>query len=160
LSVRVTISHSTLLRLNDTHTCNEQFEKKCCKAGATGFGARICTASSPADCAKVGDGKQVFNADVKVDSPTSILITVPLASAMATHSEEVVAAAAAPAAGVAHACGRSWLQPQHARTASTAATRMPSPAAHVLLRRHCRNLQQLMPPAGRRQRMRQQYLAR
>jgi hypothetical protein len=98
LSVRVTISHSTLLRLNDTHTCNEQFEKKCCKAGATGFGARICTASSPAGCAKVGDGKQVFNADVKVDSPTSILITVPLASAMATHSEEVVAAAAAAGA--------------------------------------------------------------
>lgn len=73
--VRVVVSHSTMLRLNDTHTCNEQFERKCCAAGATGFGARICTAAAAADCAKDADGKTVFNANVTIDSPTSILVT-------------------------------------------------------------------------------------
>lgn len=74
-SVRVVVSHSAMLRLNDTRTCNEQFERKCCAAGATGFGARICTAVKAADCAKDADGKTVFNANVTIDSPTSILVT-------------------------------------------------------------------------------------
>eukprot|EP01043_Picozoa_sp_COSAG02_P019672 COSAG02_NODE_956_length_15670_cov_5.265750_3_plen_276_part_00 len=75
ISVRVIVSHSSMLRLNDTHTCNEQFEKKCCAAGASGFGARICTAAVPADCAIAADGKTVFNANVTIDSPTSFLVT-------------------------------------------------------------------------------------
>ena len=77
LSVRVALSHATGLRLNDTHTCNEQFEKKCCKAGATGFGARICTAAAPQACAKDADKKTVFNAVVTVDGAGGILVAVP-----------------------------------------------------------------------------------
>lgn len=75
ISVRVVVSHSSMLRLNDTHTCNEQFEKKCCAAGASGFGARICTAAVPTGCAIAADGKTVFDANVTIDSPTSILVT-------------------------------------------------------------------------------------
>jgi hypothetical protein len=35
ITTQVTLSHATGLRLNDTHTCNEQFEKLCCKVRKT-----------------------------------------------------------------------------------------------------------------------------
>ena len=68
-SVTVRLSHATGLRLNDTRTCNEQFKRLCCGAGATAFGARICTAANAADCARDADGKTVFNANVTIGMP-------------------------------------------------------------------------------------------
>ena len=64
--VSVKLSHSSGLRLNDTHTCNEQFKRLCCKAGATAFGARICTAAKAKDCVLPADGKTIFDANVTV----------------------------------------------------------------------------------------------
>jgi hypothetical protein len=74
--VRVALSHSVGLRLNDTQTCNEQFKRLCCGAGDTAWGARLCTAASPDGCARDADGHTVFNANVTADAGSnSILIS-------------------------------------------------------------------------------------
>jgi hypothetical protein len=54
------------LKLNDTQTCKQQFGGECCQATSTAFGARVCLATDPADCARDADGKLVFNADVTI----------------------------------------------------------------------------------------------
>lgn len=91
LLVTVALSHADGLRLNDTHTCNEQFRKLCCKAGDTAFGARICTAATAAGCAKDADKKTVFNANVTIGTTAdSIVVSV-------AASEMDAAAAAGPA---------------------------------------------------------------
>jgi hypothetical protein len=73
-SVSVKLSHSADLRLNDTHTCNEQFDKLCCAAGSAAFGARICTASAAPECESDANGKTVFNANVTIGADKASII--------------------------------------------------------------------------------------
>ena len=88
-SVTVQLSHATIgggggLRLNDTHTCNEQFQRLCCHAGDTAFGARICTAPTHEACEKDADGKTVFNANVTIGTPGTGTIVLSAMSVVGT----------------------------------------------------------------------------
>lgn len=68
VAVKVRLANAAGLRLNDTRTCNEQFENLCCRAGETAFGARICFARAAADCeVDASANGPVYNAVVTVD---------------------------------------------------------------------------------------------